>query len=171
MDGVHTQLLQVLDGPWFGKSQELARILGIGTVDGEVAMVHLVYHEVGRRLGDWALVAAPVLRVGLLHVDDGTALAVHADGFCEDASTFTAADVEGIELTHEVSLDGGCKLLFSRLLHLHGLDGFAILALLVDAYNGLCMVRCKEFERGGLRGVGHLLECLSYRGVGQQYRQ
>ena len=44
MDGIHAECLQVIDGPWFCESEELAWILRILSGDGEVTMVHLVDH-------------------------------------------------------------------------------------------------------------------------------
>ena len=65
MDGVHTQAFQVFDGPGFCQCQEFARIPGILTCDREVAMVKFIDHQVGRRLGNGALVVAPLIGVGI----------------------------------------------------------------------------------------------------------
>ena len=48
MDGIHTEAFQVVNGPRLRQCEELTWILGILTGDGEVAVVHLVDHEVGR---------------------------------------------------------------------------------------------------------------------------
>ena len=73
MDGIHAECLQVIDGPGLCESEELAWILRILSGDGEVTMVHLVDHQVGRRLDNRALVTAPLFWIGLCPVDDGAA--------------------------------------------------------------------------------------------------
>ena len=152
MDSVHTELFQVTDGPGLCQGHELARILGIGAVDGEVTMVHLVDHEVGGRLCHGMLILRPSLRIGLREVDDGASLAVHTHGFGEDTRALALSHVEGIELTHQVAFDGGLPLFVGDAFHLDGLSCFAAKPFIIDTHdNLLCIVRCKEGEYGLLR--------------------
>ena len=95
MDGVDTQLLQVVDGPRLRQRQELTGMLRIGTGDGEVAVVHLVDDEVGRRSHRRTAVALPPFRVAVLHVDDDTFLAVHRHCLGKDAR-------RGLTVNHEL---------------------------------------------------------------------
>ena len=135
MNGIHTEALQVVDGPGLGQCEELTGVLGILTGDGEVTVVHLVNHEVGRRLCHRMLVTAPMLRVGFRHVDDGTALAVDTYGLGEHTWALALADIEGVELSHQVALHDGGPLLISRFRHFDGLGGFAVQSFLVNTYS------------------------------------
>ena len=104
MDGIHAQRLQVIDGPGFGECHEFPRIPRIRTGNGKIAMVHLIDHKVGRRFHHRSTVVLPPCRVGCCHIDDGPAFAIHSDCLGEDARTLATAHVEGIELSHEVTL-------------------------------------------------------------------
>ena len=46
VDGVHAEFFQVADGPGLCQCEELARILRLRAGDGEVAVVHLIDHDV-----------------------------------------------------------------------------------------------------------------------------
>ena len=172
MDGVDTKLLQVCDGPGLCQGEELALVLGILTGDGEVAMVHLIDDEVGRRLAHGVTILCPAFGIGLRKVDDGASLAIDAYGLGKDTRALTEAHVEGVELAHEVAFDGGGPLLVGGALHLHGLHGLAVESLLIDTQrDALGIVGCKEGKLGFLRGVADLLERLCCHLVGQQQRQ
>ena len=152
VDRVHTELFQVTDGPGLCQGHELAGILRILAVDGEVTMVHLVDHKVGGRLRDGVLILRPSLRIGLREVDDGASLAVHTHGFGEDTRAFALSHVEGIELTHQVAFDGGLPLFVGDALHLDGFSGFAAKSCFIDTHHYLLrVIGCKEGEHGLLR--------------------
>ena len=161
VDRVHTKLLQVTDGPGLCQCHELAGILRILAVDGEVTMVHLVDHKVGGRLRDGVLILRPSLRIGLREVDDGASLAVHTHGFGEDTRALALSHVEGIELTHQVALHGGLPLFVGDAFHLHALLGLAAKTCFIDTHHNLLrIVRCKEGEHGLLRRIDHFLKRL-----------
>ena len=84
VDSVHAQLFQVVKCPRLSQSQELTFMLGIGAVDGEVAMVHLVDHPVGKVLGMRSMVFKPALRVAVAQVDDHALLPVDGHGLCRN---------------------------------------------------------------------------------------
>ncbi len=175
MHGVHTQLLQVVDGPRLGQRQVLAWILARLPLDvdcgveidvagyREVAVVQLVDHEVfAGNVG--AAVLGPALGVGVAHVDDGAALAVHAHslGFGSRAlaqEVLAIFHVEGVELALEVALERGLiggqlPLLVAHAFHLDGFHRLAACALVVDAqYHGLGTGQGVELEGGLARGV------------------
>ena len=88
-------------------------------------MVHLVDHQVGRRLDNRALVTAPLFWIGLRPVDDGPSLAIHTNGLGKHARALAITHVEGVELAHEVSLHGGRPLFVGCARHLDSLHGFA----------------------------------------------
>ena len=106
VDSVNAKLFQMFDGPRLCKCHEFAWVLGILAGDGEVAMMHLVDNQIGRRLGDRTFIAAPMFRIGFRHIDDGSALAVNTYGFGEDTRALALTHIEGIELPHQVALDG-----------------------------------------------------------------
>ena len=172
VDGVDAEALEVVDGPRFGEREELPRILrGDALVehrwvvvdvapDGEVADVHLVDDEVGRRLECGPAVALPPHRVGLGQVDDGAALTIDADGAGKDAGrlagmALVAGDVEGVELSFPVALHGGCPAAGFGALHLHRLEWLATKAGAIEPqYRRLTLRRtAEEGERRGLGGV------------------
>ena len=158
MDGIDTQRLQVLDGPRLGERQELAWILGIRARNGEVAMVKLIDDEVGRRLDDGMIVAAPIVRECLFEIDDGTTLTVDTHRFGEDTRALATTHVEGIETAHEVALHNGCpQPVFIG--HLLGLQGFAPQPILIDSYHHLLGIgRSKEMEGSLVGAIFHLAE-------------
>ena len=103
-------------------------------------MVHLVDDKVGGRLHHGTLVTAPVVGIGLCHVDDGSTLAVDAYGLGKYTGTLTETHVESIELTHEVTTDSGRPLFVTRALHLYGLEDLATQSLLIDTEGDLLRV-------------------------------
>ena len=181
MNGIDTQRFQVLDGPVFCQGEELARVFAAHAFheelprvevhvagDGEVAVVHLVDDEVGRRLHHGPAVGSPPFGVGLLHVDDGGALAVHSHGLGKDArrlppgvGVVAASDGEGIE-----SAIGNAFFVLHRgspyaihIFHLEGLEWLPSLSLGVEAHFHLFgLSGGKEPESGLLWGDHTLLE-------------
>ena len=105
MDCVHTQRLQMIDGPWLRQGKELTRILSILAGDGEVTVVHLIDHQIGRRLDRLVGITTPILRIGLHQVDDGATLTVYTHSFGKHTGTFTLPHIEGIVLAQKVALD------------------------------------------------------------------
>ena len=138
--GIDTQRLQVAEGPRLGEGEELARILGIWTGDGEVAVMQLINHQVGRRLHDGTLVAAPVVRKRLRRIDDGGTLSVDSHGLGKDSGALATPHVEGVEASHEVTLHGGRPQPVS-IGHLDSLQSLASYAVLIDSYYHL-LRRC-----------------------------
>ena len=159
MDGIDAQFLEVADGPGLGEGEELSLIAGIGAGDGEVAVVHLVDDEIGRRLGDGMAILCPTFGIGGTEVDDGAPLAVDSYGLGKDTRTLAEAHVEGVELSHQIASDISLPLLVGSALHLDGLDGFASLTIAIETEgDALGIVGGKEYELGLLRGIVHLVE-------------
>ena len=115
----------MVDSPGLSQSHELAWILRILTIDREVAMVHLVDNQICRRFCDRTLITAPVLRIGAGHIDDGATLTVGTYGLGKDTRALALTHVEGVELSHQVALDGGCPAFVASLLHFYAFDGLA----------------------------------------------
>ena len=153
----------MVDSPGLSKCHELTRVFGILANNREITVMHFVDNQIGRRLGNRTLVAAPMSRIGLLHINDGATLTVGTYGFCENSRALTFAHVKGIELTHQIAFDGSGPALVASLLHLHALDSFASQTIFVDADSNLfSVVRCKQLELGLLRCIAHLFKRLCY---------
>ena len=164
MNGIHSQIGEMLDGPWLCECQELTRIFGIGAPYGEVAVVQFIDNKVGRRLGNGTHVAAPVVWIAFQHIKNSSAATIHAYGLCKDTCTLASPGIKGIELPPQVALYRGSPFLTIGIIcHLNGLQGFSLIAVLVDAHlHRLGISRCKEVEDGGLGPTFHLIEeCLS----------
>ena len=120
-------------------------------------MMHLVDDPVGGCEPYGFVVVEPSLRVGVVHIDDGTTLSVHTHGTGKDSGRFVGmflcpCDVKGIELAFQVAFDGGApdivQLRVAR--HLDGLAGFAAYAFVIEAEGDLTgLAGCKELEGGG----------------------
>ena len=158
MYSIDSQLLKVLNGPRLRQCQELARILGIRTGDGEIAVMQLINHQVGRRLDHRTLVAAPVVRECLHRINNRCTLTVDTHGFGKDTWTLATSHVEGIEAAHEVTLHRSRPQPIG-IRHLDGLQGLASYTVLIDAYHHLlCRRGRKQVERGLMGAVLHLGE-------------
>ena len=131
-------------------------------IDGEIAVVHLVEDEIpGGNVG--TLVVVPAMRIGLVHVNDSTALAVHAHGGCPDTWALAAElaailHVEGVELALQVTLDFGLPPILARVVriqfHVDRLDGFATLTIFIDAQLHLLGVAVGlDAEVGSIRAI------------------
>ena len=124
----------MIDGPGFCECQEFSRILRIRTGDGEIAVVHLIDHQVGRRLHHGPLVTLPPRGVRLSHIDDSTSLTIHADCLGEDTRTLALTDVEGIKLSHQVALHRRLPLFRCYARHLDGLVGLPALSVAIQTH-------------------------------------
>ena len=104
------------------------------------------------------LVTAPVFRERLLHINDGTTLAIDANSFGKHTRALTTPHVESIELVHQVASSRRCpKAVLMR--HFDGLQSLAALSVLVDTYHHLLGIGwSKQTERGLLRGIGDLVK-------------
>ena len=172
VDGIDTQLRQVLDSPRLRQGEELAGKLGILAGNGEVAVVHLVDDEVGWRLDNGMLVAAPVVGECLFLVDDGTALAVDTNGLGKHAWRLAISCVEGIEAAHQVTLDSS-RPDVSLAFHANGLHGLPTQSVLVDAHlHRLGGRGGKKLERRLMRRILHFVEVeiLCYGNLGHEHR-
>ena len=95
MDMRDAQLLQVVQPrseafgrarAFLGQRQILSLVFHarIGS-DRQVAVVHLVNHDIGRRAHRRTQVFLPPFGIGLAQIDDRGTVAVHSDGLCPDA--------------------------------------------------------------------------------------
>ena len=121
-------------------------------------MVHLIQDEI---LGGYVgtLVGVPALGIGLVHVNDGTALAIHAYGGGPDARALpeelaVILHVKGVELAVQVPLDGSLPQRAARFVafHVDGLDGFASLTILIDAQFHLLGIVVGLYSKGARAG-------------------
>ena len=171
MDSIHAKLLQVADGARLGQGKVFALVdKAARLVDGEVAVVHLIQDEVlSGNAGTF--VGTPASRVGVGHVNDGAALAVHAHGGSPNARALSAEfaailHIKGVELTLEVALNGGLPDPCLGTFHVDGLDRFAAQAVLVDAQFdllGIVVGLYREITRaGGIGDPGASVHCLWY---------
>ena len=95
-------------------------------------MVHLIYNQIGRRLGHRPLVAPPPLRVGLLQGDDGSTPPVHPYRLGKDTRSLSAPYVESIKASLEVAfyLSPPASIAPS---HLDSLECLAAQAILIES--------------------------------------
>ena len=139
----------------------------VRTGNGEVAVVHLIDHQVGGRLTDGVLVLVPALRIGIAQCHDGATLAIDAHSLGKDAGTLAASHVEGIEAAHEVALYRS-RPDIALTLHLDGLQRLAAQSLAIDTHlDTLGISRGKQAENGLLWGVADLVEA-EVLGVGER---
>ncbi len=134
--GRYAELLQVVYGPRLGQRQKLALMLGVGSVDGEVAVVHLVDDQVAGRLHHGPLVEGPSFRVGGLEVEHVAPLSVHADRRSAEAGRLLALhSLEGVEPAAPVALYLGpvVAVVSLHLLHLYFLCSLAARALFIES--------------------------------------
>ena len=159
MDGIHAQGLQVVDGPGFGERQELTRILRPLSGNRKITVVHLIDHQVGRTLRHRTAVTHPPHGIGLLQVDDGATPAIHAYGLGKHTGTLALADIEGIELPHQVALHRDAPEVIADLRQVKRLPGLALQSFLIEAQTYLFGIAGgKELKRCRLRGVAYLIE-------------
>ena len=124
--------------------------------------MHLIDDEVCGRLQYRPQVVCPSFGIGLCHVDDRPPSPVGTHGLGEDTGTLTPSHVEGIEPMFQVTVHRRCPGVLCRACHLHRLGAFPLHTIVIESqFYLLGIVRGKEFECGGLRGVGHLVKHLS----------
>ena len=150
----------MFDSPRFCERKELTRILGIFPVYREVAMMHLINHQVCRRLSNWALVAAPMFWRGLTEVNDSTSFAIYTHSFSKYTWCLTLTHIEGVVLAHQVTLDRYTPhIRLTSTFHSYGLDGLATYTFFIYTYlYALGLAWSKEPEGGLLRRILHLIE-------------
>ena len=149
MDGIDAQLLQVVDGPWLGQRHELALVLGLGTVDGEVTVVHLIDHDVlpGTQ---HMLVTLPPCGIGIVHIDHHALLSIDSHSLGKDTRRSHTVDHELVGLPFLVALGGS------------GPDGVTVQGhrqrVIVQHHLALGIGRSKQFEHRLAGRVCHLVE-------------
>ena len=155
MNGVHAQLLQMVDSPWLRKRYELSRIFRIFTGNREIAVMHLIYYQVV--IGaEHMTVGFPSLGIGILEIYHHTFLTVHAYRLGEHTRRSLSVHDEFVRLTFPVAFHRGRPDAVFAERHLYR----------VVAHNdeARSIRRSKEFENGLTRRVGHLIEvkCLVF---------
>ena len=111
MDGINTEILQVIYSLGFCQCKEFALVgQSRGGRHGEVAVVHLIDDKVGGLLGQRSLVAAPSLGICFCHIDDGGTTSIDTYGFGEDTRSLVhlllfCFHLECIEHTLQVTFD------------------------------------------------------------------
>ena len=157
VNGIDVQLLQMSNGSGFGQGQKLAFMLQSGgSINGEIAMMHLIDNKVGRRLGCRSAVGFPPLGIGGGHVYHGSACAIYAHGLGKDTGSLPPTHVKCVKTPLEIALDrGGPKVLSGRP-ELDRLDQFS-------ARSGI--VKAEHRTDGGIKleycllgSVGHFVE-------------
>ena len=163
MHGVDAQLLQVADGPRLGEREILSGMLGIGACDGEVAVVHLIHHPVGKAGGVGATVVYPSLGVAVAQVYHHASLSVHRHRLGEDARRCLSVHHDLVFLAFQVAFYGG--LVDASLGHQRVVDGgipFHLHAVAVHHHEAPCVAGGEDLEHG-LRGrVVHLVEPIGF---------
>ena len=134
----------------------------VGHLVGEVAHVQFINHLISRREECRMLILRPSGRVGGSPVDDGSTFAIHANSRGKDAGRFATPDVERIELSLQITLQGECPTMLSRRSHLISLQRFTAFAISIKPqYRLLRRIQ----RKGGLMGSQKKLieETLSLR--------
>ena len=130
-------------------------------MDGEVAMVHLIHHHVGRCLQRRTHIFGPTLGIGGREVDDGSASAIDTHRLGKGARTFTMPRVKGVEQPLEVTLHSGPPAVFTHTLEADRANGLICQCRLIDAHvYTLCIRGSIETEGGLLWSILHLIEYL-----------
>jgi len=177
MHGVDAQRLQMGDGLRLCQGKKLALVAHArGGVDGEVAVVHLVYNMVGRRFHHRAHIALPPLGIGFPQVDHCTAPPVYTHSLGRDAGalaaeTFTHVYVEGIKLPLQVAFNRRYPSIASQsgiavIPHTYGFYRLSALSLVVNPqFHGLTLTDAIEPKGRFFGRVSHfckivLLLCL-----------
>ena len=162
MHGCHTKTLEVRKGCGVCNTKELIGMRVVGYLVGEVAHVQFINHLISRREECRTLILRPSDRVGSSPVDDGGAFAIHANGRSKDAGRFATPDVERIELSLQIALQGECPTMLSRRSHLILLQRFAPFAISIKPQ---CRLLRRIQRKGGLMGLQKKLieETLSLR--------
>ena len=155
MNGVHAQLLQMVDSPRLRQRHELTRILRVLTGNREIAVVHLIYYQVV--IGaEHMTVGFPSLGIGILEIYHHTFLAVHAYRLGEHARRGLSVYNEFICLSFPVAFHRGRPDTVFAERHL-----YRVVAHYDEARS---IRRSKELKYGLTRRVGHLIKvkCLVF---------
>ena len=171
MDMRDAQLLQVVQPrseafgrarAFLGQRQILSLVFHarIGS-DRQVAVVHLVNHDIGRRAHRRTQVFLPPFGIGLAQIDDRGTVAVHSDGLCPDARRLGQPPpvikyTERIEQPLAVSRQFGRPRAVGRSIHRLSQQRTAALARAVQPQANPLGRRRPQPERGALGRIGQL---------------
>ena len=107
MDGIDTEVLQVLDSPWLGQGKVLTRVFCLRTCYREITMVHLIDDIVLERTQHMAVVS-PSLGVGITHVQDNPFLTIHRYRLGEHTGRSLSVDDKLVGFPFLVTFQGCC---------------------------------------------------------------
>lgn len=132
--------------------------------------MELVDDEVGHLFSSQLGIVVPSCGVGILEVDDGSALSAAPHGLGEDSRCLALTDVERVEFAFEVALNGACPYVLSCRLHLYVLQARVALSRFVKGE--LRLLGRVELENGLPWTVLNLVECslrTCRKGVQEEY--
>ena len=147
----------------FGKSKELSVVSDTRySIRREVAVMHLVYYNIGEALQRRTHIATPPLRVGRLQVDDSGTVAVHANRLCHHTRSITLPhivylNVKRVELAFQITICRGCPYAGRIFRHRYHTIGRTAFSFLVQQYPRFACGRCPYLETGLRRRVSHLV--------------
>ena len=166
----HSQFLQVIHPRTFSQismctlfrqRHEFAPMLDSrNRIDGKVAMVHLINHDIGKTLQFGTDILLPSFRIGSLQVDDCRTVAVHAYRLGHHTRSISQPHIihlhiKCIEESFQVSVDSCVPHAVLPILHRHHLPGRASLRLFVKHDTHLLCGRCPKCKTSGRRIVLH----------------
>ena len=112
--------------------------------------MHLIDHDVGKRLTHGALVTLPPCGVGSSEVYDIALLTVYSYSLCEYSRSVAVSGIKDIGFPLKVALDDSGPQAVAGACHLHFLLAYFNVAFSI--------VGSKEAERRCLRCICHLIE-------------
>ena len=101
MNSINAKVSQMLNSPWFCQCKILAWILRFAASHREITMVHLIDHQIGRRL-DNRTPFVPLLTAREC-LKNGATLTIHAHSLSKNTRCFSLAHVKGIETPCQVT--------------------------------------------------------------------
>ena len=163
MDGIDAEVLEIFDGTRLCEGKILALILQIRCRrNGEITYVELVNDEIGWWFQGRTHILIPSRRIGIVQINDGATISVHAYCFGKCTRSFPLTDIKGIELSLEVALHGSLPSLITHLLHFQRLISLPLLSVLIKTDGNRRLSGCRgiEYKHGFLLGIHHLIKCL-----------
>ena len=161
----------------FGQSEELSIITDARyCIRREVAVMHLVYNNIGETLERRTNIATPPLWVSRLHVDNSGTITIYANRFSHHTRSITLPhvvylDVKRIELAFQITLYRGCPHAGRISLHRYHTIGRAALSFFVQQHPRFACGRRPYLKTGLRRRVSHLvpfaIKCrIIFKGIG-----
>ena len=180
MNMSHSQLLQMIDtrsqsfgrkGSFFSHSQKLSLMLNTRCWrNGKITMMHLINYNIGKRLKWRTAVLSPALRIGSLHVNDGSTLTIHTNSLSINTRRISQPliidfYIKGIELTHQVLFYRSVPNTFFARFHTDSCVGMATFTSLIQHETYFVCCRCPYGKMCSFRSVLHLCQAARTYGI------